>query len=212
LNWTTRSVPSGTAGPYRRDNAAVRSGVLHHFSEDPAIERFIPHVPPSNPTQAPAVWAIDAEHAPLYWFPRDCPRVTVWPRSEAERPGYEAAFATPAPRIHVIEVAWLERIRTVELYRYDLPADTFQPWEEAFGQFISQVDVVPLSVRPVGDLLAAHERAGIELRAVESLWPVRALAISHDWNFSIVRMANAQPPPEVADPGHGGPRATTRRR
>jgi hypothetical protein len=41
--------------------------VLHHFSEDPSIERFIPHVPRTNPTHRAAVWAIDVDHAPLYW-------------------------------------------------------------------------------------------------------------------------------------------------
>ena len=50
---------------------------LFHFSHDPSIERFTPHVPATNPSQSPSVWAIDAEHAPLYWFPRNCPRVTA---------------------------------------------------------------------------------------------------------------------------------------
>ena len=70
--------------------------MLYHFSEDPAIERFVPHVPPTNPTEAPAVWAIDAEHAPLYWFPRDCPRVTAWPRDDRERMAFRSAFITTA--------------------------------------------------------------------------------------------------------------------
>ena len=165
--------------------------MLHHFSEDPTIRRFVPHVPASNPTQAPAVWAIDAEHAPLYWFPRDCPRVTVWPRDESERPAFEERFGTTAPRLHAVEAAWLERMRTVDLYRYDLPATTFRRWEEASGQWISRVEVVPSTVEPVGDLLALHEQAGIELRVVETLWPLRELAISDEWDFSIVRMRNA---------------------
>ena len=165
--------------------------MLHHFSEDPTIRRFVPHVPASNPTQAPAVWAIDTAHAPLYWFPRDCPRVTVWPRDESERPAFEERFGTTAPRLHAVEAAWLERMRTVDLYRYDLPATTFRRWEEASGQWISRVEVVPSTVEPVGDLLALHEQAGIELRVVESLWPLRELAISDGWDFSIVRMRNA---------------------
>ena len=85
--------------------------MLYHFSEDPAIERFVPHVPPTNPTEAPAVWAIDAEHAPLYWFPRDCPRVTAWPRNDRERVAFRSAFTTIADRVHAIESAWLEAMR-----------------------------------------------------------------------------------------------------
>jgi hypothetical protein len=167
------------------------TGVLFHFSEDPTSERFVPHVPATNPTQEPAVWAIDAEHAPLYWFPRDCPRVTVWPRNDEERPEFEAVFATRASRLHIIETAWLDHMRRVVLYRYELPATTFRRWEEASGQWVSTVDVVPDSVRPVGDLIAAHERAGIELRVVDSLRSVRDQAVSDAWDFSIVRMANA---------------------
>jgi hypothetical protein len=62
----------------------VTGDVLHHFSEDPNIVRFDPHVPVTNPEHRAGVWVIDAAHAPLYWFPRDCPRVTVWPRTSQE--------------------------------------------------------------------------------------------------------------------------------
>jgi hypothetical protein len=169
----------------------VAGGVLFHFSEDPGIERFVPHVPASNPTQPPAVWAIDEAHAPLYWFPRDCPRVTVWPWDEAGRPHFAEVFETDAARLHVIEKRWLERMHTVELFRYDLPDDTFEPWPDAYGQYVSRVDVVPVSVQPVGDLVVLHQQAGIELRVVDSLHGVRELAISDEWNFSIVRWMNA---------------------
>jgi hypothetical protein len=43
------------------NNPTVPS-VLFHFSEDPAIEAFVPHVPRSNPTQPASVWAIDEDH------------------------------------------------------------------------------------------------------------------------------------------------------
>ena len=52
--------------------------------------------------------------------------------------------------------------------------------------------VEPLRVRPLGDLLAAHVGAGIELRAVPSLWPLHDLAVSDRWDFSVVRMAHAR--------------------
>ncbi len=53
--------------------------------------------------------------------------------------------------------------------------------------------VVPVAIQPVGDLLAAHAAAAIELRVVPSLWPLHDLAVSDRWDFSIVRMGNAQP-------------------
>ncbi len=170
----------------------MNDSALYHFSEDPYIERFVPHVPRTNRSHAPAVWAIDAEHAPLYWFPRDCPRVAVWPRHEREQAGFEARFATMATRLHAIESGWLDRMRIATIYRYEFDAQAFQPWEGADGQWISDRAVAPISVAPVGDLLAAHVDAGIELRIVPSLWPLYDIARGGEFDFSLVRMHNAQ--------------------
>ena len=171
--------------------------VLHHFSEDPTITRFVPHVPATNPHHRPAVWAIDAEHAPLYWFPRNCPRLTVWPRSRGGRTHFASWFVTSATRLHAIETAWLAAMRDVTLYRYDLPAEPFSPWTEARGQWIADEPVEPDSVTPVGDLLELHAAAEIELRVVPNLWPlidaVVAGAATGDWDFSIVRKQFARP-------------------
>lgn len=173
--------------------------VLFHFSEDPSITRFTPHVPRTNPAHRAAVWAIDDAHQSLYWFPRDCPRAAAWPRDERERARFEAAFGTPAWRVHAIEAAWLPRVRAALIYRYSLPAAPFVPWEDASGQWVSYEPVEPLAVEAIGDLVRLHERSGIELRVVESLWPVVDRMVSDDWDFSIVRIANAAPRP--AGPG-----------
>ena len=170
----------------------MKPTVLYHFSEDSHLTRFEPHVPRTNPTHAPAVWAIDAVHAPLYWFPRDCPRVAVYPYDEGQRTAFEARFATSAPRIHAVESEWLERMRSVQIYRYEFDAAAFSPWEEANGQWIAPTEVMPSSVTPIGDLLAAHAAAGIELRLVPSLWPLHDVVRDSGFDFSIVRMHNAQ--------------------
>ena len=173
----------------------MKPTALYHFSEDPRLTRFEPHVPRTNPTHPPAVWAIDAAHAPLYWFPRDCPRVTIWPRDESGLVEFRARFTTLAARLHAIESSWLERMRTAEVFRYEFDADGFEPWEAADGQWISARAVTPVAVAAVGDLLQAHAGAGIELRIVPSLWPLHDAAMSGEFNFSIVRMHNAEPWP-----------------
>ena len=167
--------------------------LLHHFSEDPNIRRFRPHVPATNPDHRPGVWAIDVEHAPLYWFPRDCPRVTAWPGTSDDHDAFAAAWTTTARRVHAIEGLWLDRMRTTTIYRYDLPVEDFSPWPDASGQWLAEHDVEPLSVTALPDLLGLHVTAGIELRIVTSLWPLRDLAVSDRWDFSLVRMHNAQP-------------------
>jgi hypothetical protein len=169
--------------------------LLYHFSTHEDIKRFAPHVPRTNPMHPPAVWAIDAEHAPLYWFPRDCPRVTVWPRDPQEDVAFRERFATVASRVHAIESGWLDRMRAAAIFRYTFDATGFAPWADASGQWISQGEVTPMSVEPVGDLLNAHADAGIELRVVPSLWPLHDEVKRGEFDFSIVRMLNAQPRP-----------------
>jgi uncharacterized protein DUF6886 len=170
--------------------------VLYHFSEDPHIERFVPHVPRTNPTHRAAVWAIDDERSPLYWFPRECPRVTIWPYDDSGLSAFRSRFTTTARRLHAIESGWYARMRSADVYRYVFDPDGFVPWEEANGQWITDREVVPISVEPVGDLVEAHERAGIELRLTPSLWPLHDEARHGEFDFSIVRMHNAQPRPD----------------
>ena len=166
---------------------------LFHFSDDPAIRRFEPHVPASNPSHPPAVWAIDEAHSPLYWFPRDCPRVTAWPRNDVEQAAFRHAFCTTARRVHAIELSWLPTLARTTLYRYRFDASTFRPSADASGQWIADEAVEPLDVEVITDLIDHHVEAGIELRAVPSLWPLRDLASTGPWDCSIVRIKNAQP-------------------
>ena len=160
---------------------------LFHFSHDPSIERFTPHVPATNPTQPASVWAIDAERAPLHWFPRDCQRVAVWLRDDAERHLFSQAFCTAAPRVHAIELGRLRVLASAVLYRYRFDSSPFRPWSEASGQWISDRAVEPSEVERLDDLIGCHVTAGIELRAVPDLWPIRDLAVSGPWDFSVVR-------------------------
>ena len=62
------------APPYRGEGAHA----LWHVSEDATITRFEPHRAVTATRDELFVWAIDTRHLPLYWFPRACPRVTVW--------------------------------------------------------------------------------------------------------------------------------------
>ena len=57
-------------------------GQVLHFSEDPTITRFVPHVAATARQPEAYVWAVDSDHAPSYWFPRQCPRAMAWVRPE----------------------------------------------------------------------------------------------------------------------------------
>jgi hypothetical protein len=52
------------------------------------------------------VWAVDAEQAPAYWVPRDCPRVLAWTGPETTAADQRLLCDR---RVHAIEYGWLPR-------------------------------------------------------------------------------------------------------
>ncbi len=169
---------------------------LWHFSEDASLRRFLPRASPANPGAPPLVWAVDTRHAPMFWFPRDCPRGCVWPVSTTTRDDRERFFGqTSATRIHVIENAWLERVRTCRLFAYRLPRQAFWPHEEVGGYWIADEQVDAIDRVDAGDLLGRHAAAGIELRVTPSIWPFWRRVIASTVEFSGSRLRNAAPDP-----------------
>jgi len=176
---------------------------LLHFSENPGIEVFHPHVPATaNPEdRTPMVWAVDEAHAPGFWFPRDCPRACCWsigkPLTDVGRTLVGMSGIT---RMHAVESVWLERLRTCTMYAYVFDAAPFRPYNANAGYWSAMEPVVPLSVAPVGDLLALHANANIELRIVPNLWPVIDAIVASGLEFSIIRKANALPRASSPEP------------
>ena len=84
-------------------------GELQHFSDDPGIDRFVPHVAATAAQPLPLVWAVDAHHAPSYWLPRQCPRAMAW-RTPVTAADDAARILGPGggDRVHGIEYRWLE--------------------------------------------------------------------------------------------------------
>jgi hypothetical protein len=184
-------------GPEIRALAAAKIGyaaatmVLYHFSEDPTIAQFVPRPPLARPEVEPFVWAIDDWHAPVYFLPRDCPRVCFWPLPTTTGEDSARFFATVSGRMVIaIESGWLERLRTTLLYRYVMPDATFVDLHD-HGVHVSRQAIVPLRVEPVGDLLAALMAAGVELRIVPSLVPLGRAIRQTTLHFSLIRMRNA---------------------
>jgi len=166
---------------------------LFHFSQDPTIECFVPHVAPTSTEKEPYVWAVDEMHAPSYWFPRDCPRVCCWAADSQSERGNSLLTLGGAHRLHALELDWVDRFRHCQLYVYELDSAPFAPQVPDAGYWVARDNIVPLSVKPVGDLLTRHAEAGIELRIVKNLWPLIDAAVASGLEFSIIRKANAQP-------------------
>jgi hypothetical protein len=172
---------------------------LFHFSDDPDIQLFEPR-PVRISTERPAgrewlngplVWAIDELHQPMYLFPRDCPRILYWPTASTTPDDYERWWGERSGRaIAHIEWAWLDRLGTGALHRYELPAEPFMNLHDA-GMWVSRAPVTPIKVETLSDLPAELRAHGVELRIMESLAPLKEL-----WKTSLhvsgIRLRNAQ--------------------
>lgn len=180
-------------------------GEVLHFSEDPTITEFAPHVAGTARVGDAYVWAVDAPRAPAYWFPRQCPRVLAWPNTTTTPVDAGRILGPAGSRVHAVEYVWLERMRTVRLYAYRLPATSFRPFAEPEparrggepepSAHVAQVPMRPLCAPElVGDLFALHDAAGIELRVLPRLWGFWDAVAASTLGFSGIRLRNARPP------------------
>ena len=177
------------APPYDGEGAFA----MWHFSEDPSLGRFRPHTPATNPAAPPLVWAVDTRHAPMFWFPRDCPRGCIWPVSGTTAEDRMRFFGqSAANRIHVMETAWLDRMRECRLYAYRLPAEPFRP-HDVGGYWVADEPVDAIERVVIDDLVGRHADAGIELRITPSIWPFWRRVTNSTVEFSGSRLRNSSP-------------------
>lgn len=182
----------GPAPPYRGEGPHA----LWHVSEDDSVSVFRPRRSTSSPTHEQFVWAVDTRHLPLFWFPRDCPRATFWRDERTTAADVERLLPGGASRVHAIEAAWHDAMRSTRVLAYRLPGETFEPHPGTGGYWLSRSTIRPLELVDLGDLLVRHAESEIELRIVPNLWPLWQQVIASTLEFSGIRLRNAQPPPE----------------
>jgi hypothetical protein len=172
--------------------------VLFHFSEDPDIALFTPRpvrVPSRRPPgrewlNGPLVWAIDDWHQPMYLFPRDCPRILIWPTQSTTAEDYDRYWGTCSSRmIAFVERRWMAALHSTAICRYELAPASFESLRDA-GMWVSRNTVEPLRKMTIADLPAAIELQNVELRPTDDL-----LALRHLWATSLhvsgIRLRNA---------------------
>ncbi len=165
--------------PYRAEGPHA----LWHASEDSTIARFEP--------REGKVWAIATRLLPLYWFPRECPRATFWVESATSESDVGRFLGgDPSRRVHVVEPAWIERMQTTPVVAYRVPEQTFVENGDRF--WISREPVEPLELVELGDLVARHEHAGIELRTEADLLRLWDEVIASSLGYSGIRLRNAR--------------------
>ena len=172
---------------------------LFHFSDDPSIKEFHPRElrvtvdrPPGQEwLNGPLVWATEESHELLYFFPRECPRIVVWPTQFTSLSDQAKWFGNTATRaIAHIERSWLDRFQQSRIYRYRLPSDQFQDIDDV-GMWVSQTSVTPLAIDEITDLAAELASRNIELRVMDRLTPLKRI-----WETTLhasgIRLRNAQ--------------------
>lgn len=171
---------------------------LFHFSDHPDIGRFVPRPPTVAAARPPGVewlngplvWAIEEGRQAMYLFPRDCPRILLWPTQRTTEVDLERWFGRSTARILAhVEWAWFERLRAGRLYRYELPPGPFESLRDA-GMWVARETVEPVAVEVIDDLPAALADQGVELRIMPSLTPLKDV-----WDSSLhasgIRLRNA---------------------
>jgi hypothetical protein len=170
---------------------------LFHFSEEPGIKCFEPRpvripvrrTPGREWLNGALVWAIDAWHQPMYLFPRDCPRILVWPVDSTTQDDRRQWWGERSSRmIAYIERGWFERLSRTRIYRYAMPGDSFESLGDA-GMWVSRTPVVPAGVEEIRDLRVALDDSETELLAVETFATLGAL-LATSLHVSAIRLRN----------------------
>lgn len=139
---------------------------LYHFSDSGDITVFEPRAPTRRPDTAPLVYAIDEWHSPLYFFPRDCPRVGIWP-VESTVDEERRDFGGPRMRL-LIDRRYEDKWRSGGIYRYTVDAAGFEDCRD-HGVWVCSHTATPERVEHLPDLPRAVEDAGVAVEIVDSL-------------------------------------------
>lgn len=172
---------------------------LFHFSDEPGIARFEPRparIPVARRAgfawlNGPLVWAIDEAHEPLYLFPRECPRILIWPTDTTTPQDRARWFGDSGARmIAFMEAAWAMRHASAIVHRYEFSPETFEDIRDA-GMRVSRRPAIPIRVDALSDLPRELASRNVELRALPSLLPLKGI-----WQTSLhasgLRLRNAE--------------------
>lgn len=170
---------------------------LFHVSEDPNIKIFIPRPSPSDfdSVKTDVVFAVSDKLLHNYLLPRDCPRVAFYKSAQSSLNDIETYFGqTKAEFVMAVESGWLEKIRETKIYCYEFPTDTFTFLDECAGYYTSCVEVKPISIKPIDNILGELAGRNVELRILPELRILAEGIQKSSLNFSLIRMRNAISP------------------
>ena len=197
----SRDERAGLTPPAVLRVATLEARTLFHFSDDSDIDRFDPRPvrtpAPRRPgygTGSTARWSgrLPKTISSCTSFPVECPRIVMSAHAGTSASDRQAWFGDAPPgtsAIAYIEARWMERLAQAVLTRYELPSEHFVDIDDA-GMWVSRDAVVPREVVRLCDLRAALAACRTELRAVDSLVPLKPVWQS-SMHASGIRLRNA---------------------
>lgn len=169
---------------------------LFHVSEESDILEFSPRIPDRNDLDKNSgfVWAISEKCLPNFLTPRNCPRVTYHVGENTTRQD-KMKFFSSSTQTHaiIIEAKWLEIIRNTTLYLYEFDSSNFDLQDDIAGYFVSKTAQNPINKFVFNDLLMELAGRNVEIRIVDNLWTIAEQVKASTLNWSLCRMAFAQP-------------------
>jgi hypothetical protein len=169
---------------------------LFHISDDPHITLFAPRPSPSHYDMitGDVVFAVSGELLHNYLLPRNCPRVSFYPGPNTTLEDVRYFMGdTTARYVLAIEKNWVPAVQAAAIYCYELPVDDFILLDECAGYYISYRAIPPIAVTRIDNLLDELLIRDVELRIVESLWPLADAVKASTMNYSCIRMKFAEP-------------------
>ncbi len=171
---------------------------LFHVSEEPDIREFLPRLPKRADLDPGTglVWAMEEFYLPNFLTPRDCPRVAYHVGERTTEADRRAFFSSDTMRYAVvIENKWVPAMLSAVLYLYEFDPDDFVLQDAAAGYYVSKNRQTPIAKYQVKDLFGQLAARNVEIRIVDHLWDIADRVKGSTLDWSLCRMAFAQPRP-----------------
>lgn len=169
---------------------------LFHVSEESNIMEFEPRIPARKDLDKNIglVWAIDEAHLPNFLTPRDCPRVTYHIGENTTANDRINFFSSVTMNYGiVVENKWFNAIKSTKLYLYEFNPVDFALQDEVAGYYVAKAKQIPIAKYELTDLFSELIKRNVEIRLVDNLWDFVDKVKESTLNWSLCRMAFAQP-------------------
>lgn len=119
----------------------------------------------------------------------------MWGKERQKRTGARFFSSDTMRYAVVIENKWVPAMLSAVLYLYEFDPDDFVLQDAAAGYYVSKNRQTPIAKYQVKDLFGQLAARNVEIRIVDRLWDIADRVKGSTLDWSLCRMAFAQPRP-----------------